>query len=314
MDRCEGAYRTIPSTNKLRLDPSKFQGGVALWGAVEPVINTSKRRVESGIHVHARLEAGAKKKAIDRNFDAVELVVRENLLEDRKSVMITRDTAVAYYLCRFLDQPLDSLFCPHCGTPHLDSDWFAVKPHRVHLCHKCNQLFRAGRKSISNPLAAAQMSLGLPQSRKPRRAKKTLIVDSADFPGGFQIWASNPAILWTSKLREEEGIHVHAWKDKAKPAEDDTFAEVVIDGIQLNETQLRTFMAQQSLYYLRGKVHSINCPYCTEPHFDEGVAAFRPTLEKTCTNCHGQFSFPNRRKLFVSNPFVDTVSALTHQG
>ena len=314
MDRCEGAYRTIPSTNTLRLDPSEFKGGVALWGAVEPVLNTSKWAVDSGIHVHARTELGSKKKAIDRNFDAVELVVRENLIEDKKSVMITRDTAVAYYLCRFLDQPLDALFCTHCGTPHLDSDWYAVKPHRTHLCHKCNQLFRAGRKSISNPLAAAQMSLGLPKSKAPKRAKKSLEIRSSDFPGGYQVWASNPAILWTSKLREEEGIHVHAWKEKRKPSEDDTFSTVTIDGILLDEIQLRTFMAQQSLYYLRGKIHSVRCPRCDQPHFDEGVAAFRPTVAKICVHCSCEFTFPDRRKLFVGNPFVDTVAALNHQG
>lgn len=314
MDRCEGAYRTIPSTNTLRLDPSDFKGGIALWGAVEPVLNTSKWKVESGIHVHARLEPGGRKKAIDRNFDAVELVVRENLIEDKKSVMITRDTAVAYYLCRFLNQPIDALFCTHCGTPHLDSDWYAVKPHRTHLCHKCNQLFRAGRRSISNPLAAAQMTLGLPKSRTPRRSQRSLEIDSAEFPGGYQVWASNPAILWTSPVREEEGIHVHAWKDKRKPATDDTFDAVTIDGVLLDEEQLRTFMAQQSLYYLRGKVHSVACPSCGEPHFDAGVAAFRPTIEKTCAYCSHVFSFPGRRKLFVGNPFVDTVSALNHQG
>jgi len=314
MDRCEGAYRSIPSTSTLQLDPADFPGGIALWGAVEPVINTSKWKVDSGIHVHARREPGARKKEIDRNFDAVELVVRENLIEDKKSVMITRDTAVAYYLCRFLAQPLDALFCYHCGTPHLDSDWYAVKPHRTHLCHKCNRLFRAGRRSVSNPLAAAQMSLGLPPSREPKRARKTLDMDSSKFVGGYQVWASNPAILWTSPLREEEGIHVHAWKDKRKPAEDDTFSEVMIDGILLNEPHLRTFMAQQSLYYLRGKIHSVRCPKCNQPHFDQGVAAFRPTLEKKCATCSTIFSFPSRRKLFVGNPFVDTVSALNHQG
>ena len=257
MDRCEGAYRSIPTTNRLVLDPEDFPGGIALWGAVEPVINTSRWAAESGIHVHARRVLGRKKKIIDRNFDAVELLVRKDLIEDKKSVMITRDTAVAYYLCRFLNQQLDALFCPHCGTPHLDSDWYAVKPHRTHLCHKCNKLFRAGRRSISNPLAAAQMSLGLPPSREPKRAKKFLEIDSSEFEGGLQIWASNPAILWTSPLREEAGIHVHAWKSAVKPAEDDTFAAVIIDGILLDEAQLRTYMAQQSLYYLRGKVHSV---------------------------------------------------------
>ena len=228
--------------------------------------------------------------------------------------MITRDTAVAYYLCRFLDQPLDALFCPKCGTAHLDSDWYAVKTHRTHLCHRCNQLFRAGRRSISNPLAAAQMSLGLPRSREPKRAKKCLKIETSNFPGGYQIWASNPAILWTSKLREESGIHVHAWKSGRKPAEDDTFAAVMIDGVLLDEEQLRTYMAQHSLYYMRGKIHSVHCPKCGAPHFDGGAAAFRPTLEKRCIRCSSEFGFPGRRRLFVSNPFVDTISVLNHQG
>ncbi|WP_257555740.1 hypothetical protein [Sphingobium sp. CFD-2] len=263
-----------------------------------------------GIHVHARKIAGGSK-SIDRNFDAVQVTVDKDLLE-QESVIITKETAVAYYISRFLERKIESLFCPKCGTPHLDSDWFAVKPHRTHLCHGCNELFRLPDKSISNPLSVVQLKLGYKKSSKPpRRATKRLNIAQAEYPGGLQIWASNPALLWTSRLSEEEGIHIHGWTGaERKPTLDDTFDTVVIDGVELNEEQLRYYMAQSALAYLRGKVHSIKCPNCQAAQFDAGEAAFRPKKERICHCCRFEFEPMGRRKLLVSNPFVDTIAAL----
>lgn len=309
MDRCEGAYRTIPTTNRLFLNPHDFPGGVALWGAVEPVINTTGRAAERGIHVHARCVKSGRKE-IDRTFDAVEINVRRDLIEDKAPVIITSDTAVAYYISRFLGHEASSLFCPHCSTPHLDSDWFAVKPHKTHLCHGCNKLFRLADRTVSNPLESAQLSIARGRQKLPQRAKECLVLKSKDFPGGFQIWASNPAILWTSLKREEAGIHVHAWAGQGRPDPDGTFDAVMIDGHLLNEEHLRTYMAQNSLYYLRGKVKSVVCRSCGHPHFDKGPAAFRPSLKKQCVQCGEDVSVDGKRMLFVSNPFVDVVSDL----
>lgn len=260
MPRCEGAYRTIADFRRFRLEPERYPGGVALWGAVEPVYNTSRTPAEKGIHVHARLRPGGKKE-IDLTYDAVELSVPRDLFGEG-TALITGETAVAYYLSRFLDRQIDTIFCTHCDTPHLDSDWFAVKPHRVHLCHGCNKLFKMETRRVSNPLEAVRHKLGDRDTRrKQRRAKGELDISQAMFPGGLQIWASNPALLWTSTRQEEEGIHVHGWtRDGGDPKLDGTFNTVRIDGIALDENQLRHFMAQNALVYLRKKVVSLGCP------------------------------------------------------
>ena len=276
MPRCEGAYRTVSELRRFKLNPEAFPGGVALWGSVEPVYNTAKVPADRGIHVHARMKAG-KRKVIDQTYDAVELAVPKDLFSEG-TVLITGETAVAYYLSRFLNRQIVHIFCPFCDTPHLDSDWFSVKPHRVHLCHGCNRLFREDVKRVSNPLEAVRHKLGDKDSRrKTVRAKGALDIKQSDYPFGLQIWASNPALLWTSARSEEEGIHVHGWeRDTIDPQLDGTFDTVRVDGIELDEQQLRHFMAQNALVYLRGKVRSLTCPGCGTQKFDRGDMAFRP--------------------------------------
>ena len=48
---------TERETLSLRLQ--EYPGGVALWGAVAPVYDTTNRRLDCGIHVHARVEVGS---------------------------------------------------------------------------------------------------------------------------------------------------------------------------------------------------------------------------------------------------------------
>lgn len=310
MPRCEGAYRTISELRRFKLDPTKFPGGVALWGAVEPVYNTAHVPAERGIHVHARMIPG-KRKLIDHTYDAVELAVPKDLLSDG-TVLITSETAVAYYLSRFLKRQIVHIFCPYCEEPHLDSDWFAVKPHRVHLCHGCNRLFRQDIRRVSNPLEAVRHKLGdRDTTRTAVRAKGRLDIRQADYPFGLQVWASNPALLWTAAEPEKEGIHVHGWKlDTVNPKLDGTFKSVRIDGIELDEEQLRHFMAQNALVYLRGKVTSLHCPTCGAAKFDRGEDAIRPRSSHVCDSCGSKFASPGPRRLVVSNPFVETIAAL----
>ena len=309
MSRCEGAYRTVADYRRFRLDPAEFQGGIALWGAVEPVYNTAVEPAERGIHVHARERAGGRK-SIDQTFDAVELPVRRDLYNDER-VVVTAETAVAFYISRFLGRKVVGLFCPRCNTPHLDSDWYAVKPHRLHLCHGCNRLFRQETRRVSNPIEMVRHQLGVSSSAaEPIRAKGDLNIRQADYPGGLQIWASNPALIWTSPRREHEGIPVHGWQRRGvSPTLDGTFGRVSIDGIELDEEQLRAFMAQNALIYLKGKVVVLYCPSCGTEVFDRGEAAFRPRNERSCASCGTFFATARRRKV-VSNPFVATVKAL----
>src|SRR2546428_5894229 len=43
----------ITSAETLVLDISEYGGGVALWGAVPPVYDTTRQPLDRGIHVHA---------------------------------------------------------------------------------------------------------------------------------------------------------------------------------------------------------------------------------------------------------------------
>jgi hypothetical protein len=158
LERCEGAYKAATQGDATELDPSAYPGGIAVWGAVKPVYDTTNLPAEVGVHVHARRVANGEKQ-IDGTFHCVALRVKRNLLDAPKA-LITLETAVASYVSRFLNRPMKSLFCTYCGDPHLDSEWFAVKLHKRHLCHSCGQVFMAKEKCVSNPLENLRHMLG----------------------------------------------------------------------------------------------------------------------------------------------------------
>lgn len=305
LDVCESAYRDRIPQNVLELDAADFPGGVALWGAVPAVYDTTILPAETGIHVHAR-KASEGNKQIDATFDAVAITYSRDLLEKAKAT-ITSEVAVNYYISRFLNRRIEHLFCTHCGEIHLDAGYFAVKPHRQHLCHACGRHFRVENRAVSNPIALVREKCGLPERPPlPVRPHRPLQINQADYPGGLQIWASNPALVWTSKKPEEEGIHVHAFGADGQIAFDETFSSVTVDDIVLDEQHVKNFMAQSSLEYLRNKITSLVCPKCDGLHFDRGDLAFAPHAKHECENCGETFGTRGQRRLVVSNPFVVT--------
>ncbi len=305
LDVCESAYLDECAENVLELDASDFPGGIALWGAVGAVYDTTSLPPEAGIHVHAR-KASAGEKEIDATYDAVVVTYVRDLIDTGKAT-ITGKVAVNYYVSRFLDRPIEHLFCTHCGEIHLDAGYFAVKPHRQHLCHACGRHFRVENRSVSNPIALIREKCGLPnEPPSPVRPDRPLNISQADFPGGIQIWASNPALIWTSEKPEEEGIHVHGFDADKKIIFDETYSSVIVDGVRLNEQHVKYFMAQSALDYLNNKIVSLSCPKCGMQHFDQGDLAFEPHAEHHCENCGEVFRSPGGRRLVVSNPFVQT--------
>jgi transposase-like protein len=298
---CVGASKAGKQPKVLELDAPAHPGGIALWGAVEAVYDTSSMPPEIGIHVHARATKDGCKE-VDDTFDTV--VVR---LSATEQATITGDTAINFYLSRFLKREIKLLQCPHCDEAHLDEGYFAVKPHRKHMCQACGRQFNDSEKSISNPVALLQV---VQHNVPPVRAPRTLDVEQSSYPGGMQIWASNPALLWTSDRPEEAGLHIHLYDSHGNIAVDDTFDHVVIDGIELNEAHVQYFMAQQALPYLSDKVVNLVCPYCDTPHLDIGDLAFFPHSEHTCDHCGQKFASNRRRKLVVGNPFVAVRASL----
>ena len=305
LDVCHGARVPYAPGNVLHLDPDDYPGGVALWRVSRPVYDTTPRPTCAGVHVHARLKPNGHKE-IDESYDAVHLRVRTDLVDS--NLLITEPMARAYYLSRFAGNELKSLPCPRCRVPHLDEDWFSIKPHRRHLCGACGHYFVDREPSVSNPILGVEAVDAGNENRQPVRAPRALPIDQRDYPGGIQMWASNPAILWTSPKAEEEGIHIHLYDSHGHLQEDDTFDKVSIDGVSLDEAMIKQLMAQQAVDNLADKVVTLRCPECDCAHFDTGLSAFSPHSAHSCEYCGSEFR--RGKRALISNPIVAVLDSL----
>jgi ribosomal protein S27E/predicted RNA-binding Zn-ribbon protein involved in translation (DUF1610 family) len=310
-EKCVAADdESIAPEDTLDLDFRGYPGGIALWGSVPAVYDTTNKPMDRGIHVHARVEKGGEK-VIDRTYRKLRIPLAKDLLSDGWAEVDEID-AINYMVSGVFGFETTTVNCTYCGFPHLDRDWFAVHAHRRHQCHGCGKQFSDSAAGVGNPLATVRQMLG---AKRPKLvpAKRKARFNQRDFPGGVQIWGSNPAILWTSARAEEDGIHVHAFKtaDEEMPSGlDDTFAEVLIDGVALNAAHVRTFMAQSAMPHLEGRVVDLVCPGCGDHHFDEGEHAFTPHIEHSCHSCGLAFGAPGQMKKTIANPFAGVRQAL----
>lgn len=303
-------YADIPpilEEQTLKLDLARYPGGVACWGAVPPVYDTTLLPLDRGIHVHARTEPRGPK-VIDGTF-------RRVVLSDGPTVTgieLAELDAIYYMVTSVFGYEMREIRCAFCGYSHLDKDWFSVNAHQRHLCAGCGKQFRDTTVSIGNPIVGVRAALGMARRHAVCPSRKRLNIRQKDFPGGLQIWGSNPALIWTAKASEEEGIHVHAFRehDDPEPEHDDTYVEVVIDGVHLDPTMVRLLMAQNTLPHIMGRVVCKNCPRCGLAQLATKEAAYTPTTENTCTSCH--YHFPSRGPLrkTISNPLVVILDTL----
>ena len=305
LDVCERAETREINASILQLDPADYPGGVAIWRVSRPVYDTTNRETHPGVHVHARLIPDAPKD-IDESYDAVALRLHADLVQ--ANVLVTEPMARAYYLARFCGHRLKSLSCTRCRAPHLDEGWFAIKPHRRHLCQACGHHFVDRDHSVSSPLVSVEGMDAGNEKRRSVRAQRTLAIDQRDYPGGIRLWASNPALLWTAEKPEDEGIHAHLYGSHGDLRDDDTFDAVSIDGVALDEGMVKQLMAQQAVENVADKVVSLACPACQRPHFDAGPSAFAPHVAHTCEHCGNLFRAG--RHAAVSNPVVEVLRTL----
>lgn len=290
----------------LELDLDQYRGGVALWGAIPPVYDTTRLPLDFGIHVHARKKAGGHKE-IDSTYRGVRLRGRKL---PSNGLLISELDAVYYMVSSVFGFDTRQVRCTLCGYPHLDKDWFSIHPHRRHLCAGCGRNFRDSITGIGNPIRETQEISGL-FPWKAKKVSRPLSLRQSDYPGGIQIWGSNPAIIWSSKKPEEEGIHVHAYiRDGELPDLDETFSSVEIDGVKLNPVMVRTLMAQNSLPHLENRVVSLRCDSCGALEFNAGEDAFTPVVGRTCSNCAGRLSGPTRLRRTIGNPLIATLERL----
>lgn len=292
----------------LTLDLDKYLGGVAFWGAVPAVYDTTRRKMDRGIHVHTRLTPESPKDT-DWTYRAVRLIGR-GLQEE--GVVVSEIDAIYYMVSLIFGFSMTFVTCTHCGWPHLDKDWFSVHPHRRHLCAGCGKHFYDRTTGIGNPIIGVRDTLRISE-HKIMPAEKTLNINQSEYPGGIQIWGSNPAFLWTQPKSEREGIHVHAFRtdDQAEPTLDDTFREVTIDGIRLDPAMVRVLMAQNAMPSLEKRVRSMKCTNCGHSQFDFGEAAYTPLPRHTCSECGHEFRTSGRLRNVVANPLPGILAKLS---
>ena len=280
------------------IDPQEFPGGIALWGALPAVYDTTRFPMDFGIHVHARKEVGGKK-VYDKTF----------VKTDTDTVEFDAVAAVSYTFANILNLPIEYVECPRCGYPHLDKDWFSINPHKKHLCAGCGREFFDSKISVGNPIIKAKKFFGDNcVQRQVISPHRTLAIKQSDFPYGLAIWGSNTALLWTSPKTEEYGIHVHAYAtDSREPTIDETFDKVIIDGAELPVEQVRLLMIQQALPFLEQRIATLQCPTCGSAVFESGTEGCKLTTTHICQDCQTEFK---SRKKVVSNPLVATLAGL----
>lgn len=297
--KCRAADEPPLSANDiLNINLDQYRGGVALWGAVPAVYDTTRFAMDRGIHVHARSESG-KHKDIDHTSRAVRLS-GSRLSKD--GVLVNEIDAIYYMVTSVFGFLMSQVRCTHCDCPHLDKDFFSVHPHQRHLCAGCGRHFRDSKIGIGNPIMGIREVCGV-GGHRTTAAKENLKIRQADFPGGIQVWGSNAAFIWTGEHSEADGIHIHAYREsRPEPEVDETYREVVIDGIPLDAKMVRVLMAQNVMPSLNGRVRSFDCPACKQQHFGVGEAAYTPSATHSCSHCGHIFAGTGRFRKTVVNP------------
>lgn len=230
----------------LRLDQ---HAEVGVWCSMPPALTsagaTMMRRPK--IHAHVRNEV-AGKKVLDGDVEA--LTVRYGAHgdlyagTDLTTVHITPPAAFEFVTALEEDRPLGFIACRDCGAPHLDLGEFGRVAHTKHLCSNC------GRDGIRSrqPMASTPLKpLHDQYLTEPAFVDVDRVLDIDAHPGAaFAIWASTPAVLWTSRRPQERGIHVHLSLD-GKRVYDDTYGSDIYRGEQLQRADLLATMIANSI-------------------------------------------------------------------
>ncbi len=287
---------------------TEFPFGVAFWGAVPPIYDTSVMPIDRGIHVHARKEEQGEK-SIDQTYRRVKL---RKSPQDSELFEISELDAIYYMISSIFGYEMAEVRCTVCDYSHLDKDWFSLHPHHRHLCSGCGNYFRHPENTVGNPLVGLQKALRHVPSN-PTPSKLILDINQVNYPGGIQIWGSNPAIFWTNPKAEESGIHVHLFDDNGQIISemDNTYGKVIIDGIELDSNDVRMYMAQSILPHIKGRTQSIYCTQCNKPHTSKGENAFTPSESHECDTCGATFRMKGRKRKVISNSIVDQLKKLS---
>lgn len=302
LDVCQNSSPQHEVQDVFRISPNEYPGGIALWGALPAVYDTTPFSMDFGIHVHARKEVGGHK-VYDKTFARVAVTSSEGDVE------FDAIAAVSYVFANVLNLPITYIKCPKCAYPHLDKDWFSVNPHKKHLCSGCGREFFDDKISVGNPIMKAKEVFGdYSVNREIVHPHRTLTIKQSDFPYGIAIWGSNTAMLWTSPKQEEYGIHIHAYKENSRtPTIDETYDSVKIDDIKIEVEHVRMYMIQNAMPFLHGRIESLLCPHCGNPIFEAGAKGVQLKTSHICESCGTEIK--TKRKV-VCNPIASILNRL----
>lgn len=293
---------TAHAAHSLFLDLTAYAGGVAVWGALPAVFDTTVSEYDRGVHVHARL-GDSPKKVIDQTFQQVEAAWGQHRF------VITEASSVAFTMSSIFEIDIIALRCQHCGEWLLDEGYDAVVPRRSHHCGVCRQVTWTEHECVANPLIHLKQLIGDAVVQRPSvQPDRKIALDSRHYRGGFQIWGSNPSIIWTANRLEESAIHVHAYAADGKRVIDNTYSEVYVGGALLDIEMIRVLQIQQALPVLTNCLTTVYCPYCQAAQFDRGWRAVVPHHDWVCEKCERVFSFSDKK--YVSNPAVSLLKEL----
>lgn len=235
------------------VDPLSIQldqhAEVGVWCSMPPALTSAggHRRRRSKIHVHVRDEVGGKK-VLDGDVDA--LTVRYGATgdlfagSDMTVVNITPPAAFEFVTALEFGRAMGYVACRDCGAPHLDLAEFGRVAHTKHLCGNC------GRDGIrtAEPIASTPLKPLHDQfSSEPAFVDVDRVLNLDEYPGAeFAVWASTPAVLWTSRRPQERGIHVHLSINGEREF-DDTYGSVIYRGEELQRSELLAAMIENTL-------------------------------------------------------------------
>ncbi|MDR3492369.1 MAG: hypothetical protein P4M12_10070 [Gammaproteobacteria bacterium] len=288
------------STLTLNLDD--YPGGVAIWGALPAILDTTTQKFDRGVHVHARL-THVSKKCIDATYESVNVVWRN------QQFLIDEATAVHFSLASIFHHKIISLTCEQCSQSILSSQLFSLIPHHEHICNHCGHINFTNKACVTNPVIELKKNLSDNTiKRKAMLPDRSLNIEMNQYPGGLQIWGSNPSIVWTASRAEESAIHVHAYANHERRVIDNTYSVVCLDGEYLDIEMIRMWQIQKMIPEVMSNVSVVFCPCCNTAQFDKGIYAVIPQTSRKCQQCAISFSHESR----VSNPIINILNKFNH--
>jgi hypothetical protein len=226
---------------------------IGVWCSLPPAMSSQKIAPRTPkIHIHKRF-SGAEKKVLDRDFDAIVCSYNQDLglfkNQEITQIQVTPPAAFEFVSSLEEGREMSCVTCKKCGYPHLDLGSFAKTPHAKHFCGNCgNDSVWSDGKIVSTPLKLLHDQFN--NSNSYRAPDRSINLD--DYPGKeFEIWSSTPAVVWTANRPQEKGIHVHIYEGSIEGRRrimDDTFGEVIYEGVALDRNLLWQQMTSNTIY------------------------------------------------------------------